>query len=189
MYEIELKARVDDRDSVTDALNGFAAFCGTAEKHDTYYLLRRGEQAVTARIRAESSAGGSRILLTYKRSERRTTADGTATEVNDEQECELSAREAVEALLADSGFSVALTKTKRAMQWRYDGALFELCAVPPLGDFLEIEMLSPTDDAETVARIQEQLKTLLAKAGIPAEKIESRYYRDMLREAAGSNHV
>lgn len=189
MYEIELKARVDEREAVIAALNDFAAFCGTAEKHDTYYALRRGTETVTARIRTESSADGEHILLTYKRSERRTTADGTATEVNDEQECELSAREAVESLLADSGFSVALTKTKRAMQWRHDDALFELCAVPPLGDFLEIEILSQTDDAETVGRIQERLRTLLARAGVPAEKIESRYYRDLLREAAGSNHV
>ncbi|MDE7140852.1 MAG: class IV adenylate cyclase [Treponemataceae bacterium] len=189
MYEIELKARVDDRESVIAALNDFAAFCGTVEKHDTYYALRRGEATVTARIRTESSADGKRILLTYKRKERRTGADGTATEVNDEQECTISAREAVESLLADSGFSVALTKTKRAMQWRHDGALFELCAVPPLGDFLEIEMLSQTDDAETVGRIQERLRTLLARAGVPAENIESRYYRDLLREAAGGNHV
>lgn len=189
MYEIELKARVDEREAVIAALNDFAAFGGTAEKHDTYYALRRGTETVTARIRTESSADGEHILLTYKRSERRTTADGTATEVNDEQECELSAREAVESLLADSGFSVALTKTKRAMQWRHDDALFELCAVPPLGDFLEIEILSQTDDAETVGRIQERLRTLLARAGVPAEKIESRYYRDLLREAAGSNHV
>ncbi len=189
MYEIELKAHVDDRASVIAALNAFATFCGTAEKHDTYYALQRGEETVSARIRAESSAGGERILLTYKRKERRTAADGVATEVNDEQECTLSAREAVESLLTDSGFTVALTKTKRAMQWRHDGALFELCAVPPLGDFLEIEMLSPTDDEETVRRIQERLQTLLDRAGVPAEKIESRYYRDMLREAAGGNHV
>lgn len=189
MYEIELKARVDDRAAVIAALNAFALPCGTTEKHDTYYALQRGEQTVTARIRSESSADGARILLTYKRKERRVTADGTATEVNDERECTLSAREAVEALLADSGFSVSLTKTKRAMQWRYDGALFELCAVPPLGDFLEIEMLSQTDDEDMIRHIQERLKTLLAKAGVPAEKIENRYYRDMLREAAGGDNV
>lgn len=189
MYEIELKARVDDRAAVTAALAVFATPCGEVEKHDTYYALRRQDRTISARIRRESSAAGERFLLTYKRKERRIAADGTETEVNDEKECELSAPEAAETLLADSGFSVSLTKTKRVMQWRHEDALFELCDVPPLGDFLEIELLAETDDAETVRHAQERLRALLAKTGIPADKIESRYYRDMLQDAARSSDV
>ncbi|MBQ6781321.1 MAG: class IV adenylate cyclase [Treponema sp.] len=182
MYEIELKAHVDDRTAVISALNGFAVYEGAVQKADTYYALKKDGKKISARIRVESSErDGTKILLTYKRKELRVDEKGTSTEVNDEKECSLSSVDAVFALLQDIGFKVSLKKNKSVMSWRYDGALFELCEVPPLGDFLEIEILSSTNDSKTVKSYQKKLQELLDKTGIPHKNIENRYYSEMLR--------
>ncbi|MBQ7158163.1 MAG: class IV adenylate cyclase [Treponema sp.] len=198
MYEIELKAHVDDRDTTIAKINSFATYCGAVQKSDTYYKLIADGKKISARIRQEkcvdgkstadtsdpsSAQGNSHIFLTYKRKELRTDANGAAIEVNDEKECEISDAEPMEALLTDIGFAVSLKKEKSVMGWTYKDAHLELCAVPPLGDFLEIEILSPANDSATVEKYQQELQSLLAMAGIKKEKIEKRYYSDMLREA------
>ena len=205
MYEIELKAHVDDRAAVIHALNSFADYMGSVEKSDTYYKLISDGKKITARIRRESvseppkaakNADESdrrrdelpcrekqRVFLTYKRKELRTDANGTACEVNDEKECEVSDADALEALLTDIGFTVSLTKQKSVMGWMFEDAHLELCAVPPLGDFLEIEIISPSNGQEIVEGCQEKLKKLLDMARVPRDNIEERYYSDMLREA------
>ena len=59
---------------------------------------------------------------------------------------------------------------------------FELCNVPPLGDFLEIEILIKDDSEEKVRSAQEKLFELLDMTGMGRDKIEQRYYSEMLRE-------
>ena len=59
-------------------------------------------------------------------------------------------------------------------------ATLELCKVEKLGDFIEIEILSVTNNAETTEKIQSELKRLLSRCGIPEKDIESRYYSEML---------
>ncbi|WP_059369720.1 hypothetical protein [Treponema endosymbiont of Eucomonympha sp.] len=53
-------------------------------------------------------------------------------------------------------------------------------ALPPLGDFLEIEILSRTGDEATVAGARRELESLLARSGVPLSAVESRYYSEML---------
>ncbi len=183
MYEIELKAHVDDRDATIAKINTFATFCGKVEKSDTYYKLLQHDHKISTRIRSEKSNSGTKILLTYKRKEVRTDASGTKVEVNDEKECEISAAEPLEALLSDIGFTLSLKKEKSVLGWIYKDAHLELCTVPPLGDFLEIEIISPANDSQTLETCQQELQDILAKSGITKDKIEERYYSDMLRQA------
>ncbi|MCI7533482.1 MAG: hypothetical protein MSA36_00600, partial [Treponema porcinum] len=93
---------------------------------------------------------------------------------------------AVEALLSDIGFKPALRKEKNVLayqaQTEYGTAALELCTVGGLGDFIEIEILSETDDEKTVSAIQDTLKSLLLKCGIPLENIEPKYYSELLAE-------
>jgi len=190
MYEIELKAHVEDRQATIEKINAFAVYCGEVHKSDTYYRLIADGKKISTRIRKETripgdnrETGDTLTLLTYKRKEKRMDANGTATEVNDEKECTISDASPLEALLADIGFEVSIKKEKQVMGWTYNDAHLELCTVPPLGDFLEIEILSPDNDAKTVQSCQQELQNLLEKAGISKDKIEERYYSDMLREA------
>lgn len=200
MNEIELKAHVYDRAALTQKLNSFATYEGAVTRDDTYYALASNKTAPKIRIRRETrttsqDAVETTYLVTYKRKEFRTDeATGTAIEVNDEKECEVSSPDALIAFLTDSGYVVDLQKHKEVQDWTLPlpesllpeadkqlSATFEVCAVPPLGDFLEIEVLSPVATEDVVARIHTELENLLEKVGISKSCIEKRYYSELLK--------
>ena len=194
MIEIELKARVYNLEKTIQKLNSFAKFSGHLERHDTYWSIispKNPAKKITARIRQEIKDGKQTVFLTYKRKklvENITDGKSFQTEVNEENESELSDEKAVEFLLKDSGFKISSTKEKYVSVWIYDTkygkAVLELCKIPPLGNFLEIEILcdpKKQDNNET-AGIQSELLNILEKSGIPREQIENRFYSDMLKE-------
>lgn len=198
MTEIELKAHVKDRNALVATLNTIATYAGSVTRDDTYYKkdgisirIRRE----TRSVRSEKSKTGTpsvTYLLTYKRKELRTSGEGTTIEVNDERECEISDPQPISSFLTDTGYTISLLKHKEVMDWTTPlpdselEATLELCAVPPLGDFLEIEILSPQNDRETVERHHRTLESLLDRTGIPRTDIERRYYSELLKEA-GAN--
>ena len=183
MYEIELKAHVDDRKSVIEKLGTFAGFLQSVQKDDIYWAIHKNGEKIQARIRKETDLETSekKIYLTYKRKENRIAENGKSYEVNDEKECEISDSSALEAVFADSGFEIALEKHKTVYGYQYGECHIELCTVPPLGDFLEIEILSGKNDEETVSEKRKLLLEVLRECGIPEEKIENRYYSEMLK--------
>lgn len=200
MYEIEMKAHVKSRESVIGKLNSFAEFIDIIEKSDRYFRLEKaGGSHITARIRNETHKSGCpedfstakvesfKNVLTYKRKENRLCTDGTTIEVNDENETEISCPECIEKLLGDIGFTEYLKKTKSTAGWNYvteaGTAHIELCTVPPLGDFLEIEVISPDNDTENVGKINKIIESLFLKTGIELSEIEPRYYSEMLKES------
>jgi len=198
MTEIELKARVADRAALEKRLDQIARFTMQLTRDDTYYGLSK-ETKCKLRIRREkSTANGSVEIITYKRKEMRTLPDGSMSEVNDERETGIQNADVLESFLRDSGFMVTLKKHKDVKDWelviRKDDfpqeagieqdlcATFELCKVPPLGDFLEIEILSPQNKPSCVQAIQKKLRDLLALAKIDENQIENRYYSELLRD-------
>jgi len=202
MTEIELKAHVLDRATLVNSLNAFATHQGSVIKDDTYYATNGTANVRKIRIRRETRKTDSKeavtYLLTYKRKELRTDElTGTALEVNDEQECEISSPQPFISFLTDSGCTVDLIKHKEVDDWTKPlsptlltdaglaptplTATFELCTVPPLGDFLEIEVLSAVNDEKTVSIIRREIESLLEKVGIPKSCIERRYYSEMLK--------
>ena len=194
MFEIELKARVslEERPGLIQRLNGFASYRGAVKKSDSYYAL---EDKKRCRIRMESpfrcpeqplegeAEGQSHVFFTYKRKELRVGSDGHALEVNDEKECELSDADPLRSCLLDNGFSLVQQKEKSVLGWQWNAVHIELCSVPPLGDFLELETFAPDSGAATVEAAQRLLKGVLKKAGIAETAIENRYYSELLREA------
>ena len=139
MYEIELKAHVEDRREVARTLDSFAEYIGALTKRDTYYRLPlacvpTGTEAASSK-RADAKAhsentevqthigcrirktvyektGETKITFTYKRKELRKDADGIAIEVNDEKECTLSETDAIESFIKDSGGGISHIKEK-----------------------------------------------------------------------------
>lgn len=195
MYEIELKAHVADADAVLKALHAFARPAGVTQKRDTYYRLyfQTGGQYLTCRIREEVFEGedgteSKNVLFTYKR-KALVKDGGNAIEVNDEKECRMDNKDALEAMLLDAGFVVSHKKQKHSQGFvcKTDcgTAHIELCNVPPLGNFLEVEIMSSAHDKETVHRANEAIKGIFKQCGIGEEAIEERYYTQMLEE--GSN--
>ena len=190
MTEVELKAWVSDRDSLIKNLDSWAKYAGSVIRDDNYWGLT-DRKIRSIRVRRETFDGeNKRTLITYKRKELR-KKEGTIIEVNDERECTVSDPLPIESFLEDAGFSVILKKHKDVMDWTVDVsgenlpeglfATLELCRVPPLGDFLEIEILSPTDEPTVIEKLRGMLELYLEKAGIPKEKIEPRYYSELLK--------
>ncbi|MGI5097563.1 CYTH domain-containing protein [Treponema socranskii] len=133
--------------------------------------------------------GETKITFTYKRKELRKDADGIAIEVNDEKECTLSETDAIESFIKDAGGGISHIKEKIIKEWYAEteagAAHIELCTVPPLGDFLEIEVLAK-DDAHT-EDAKRAILSIFKNCGIDKSAIESRYYSDMLDEEARVN--
>ena len=190
MTEIELKAHVYDRKKTVENLNSFAKYEDSVIRDDIYYKNEsNGKPSI--RIRNENRDSGKDCLITYKRKEIRTGDDGVKIEVNNEMETFIGDPEPLKAFLEDAGYTVSLKKHKEVQDWSFiteDGkkATLELCSVPPLGDFLEIEILSPVNDEKTVSETHKTLKMLLSRAGIPEKDIEERYYSEMLREISNN---
>ena len=191
MFEVEAKAHVADRAKVIRILNETASYLGSVHKKDCYY---KNAQGIKPRIRIEEpwpteesplpNPAKTQILLTYKRKEVRKTATGKILEVNDEKESSLSSAEALDAVFKDAGFEIYLQKEKFVMGWQEGEAHIELCTVPPLGDFLEIEIMSDSNEDSAVEVLRQKIHAIFERTEIGEDQIENRYYSDMLREAA-----
>lgn len=196
-YEIELKAHVYNRAQVIENLNKIGNYGGHTEKKDTYYSFslpaaesKNGKKHISARIRKEIQTLNGKTsetsVFTYKRKETKKTHDGNEIEVNQENEFSFENEQALAVFFMDLGAEISLTKEKSVEQWMVningENAHAELCTVPPLGDFLEIEIIKDNNDENTVSKCQDSIKKIFEKCNIPLENIEERYYRDMLKD-------
>lgn len=199
MIEIELKAHVQDVVSLVSHLEQKAQFQRCCYKSDTYW--KESQKQIQIRIREEQtlfteprffqaeqwpferddiqSAGKEEIFVTYKRKE----VVNSSFEVNQEHEFQVDKGEPLEIFLQDAGFAVSIKKEKLAAAWLWDGVLLELCYIPELGNFLELEILCDSDRPEVVASAHEKLRKVLAACEIQEAAIESRYYSQLLQEA------
>jgi adenylate cyclase class 2 len=193
--EIELKAWVDEEDAVRRALDAAAEFIYRYTKEDTYYVPRDGAWGGTprsgVRVRSELLSGGGggeetrRVTATWKSKELRSDI-----EVNTEHEFIVKeaaagedARGVFDVFLGMLGLVKSYTKTKRGFAYRAGEMSAELSFVEGLGWFLELEILRQTDDEAGVACARKKLLEFLAAAGVSKERIETRYYRELLTGA------
>ncbi len=193
MTEVELKARVSDREKLIKTLDSFAKRKEEVIKEDRYF--KNGQHLPPLRLRTENYLKSSKTkrLLTYKHKKMLSGKDGTPTEVNEELESEVENFSAIEQFLTDYGFTLSVKKRKEVLAWTFQlkddvltseckEVLFELCKVHPLGDFLEIEVLVPNNDKALTQKAQSLLLELLARAGLSASDLESKSYSQMLKE-------
>ncbi len=185
MYEIELKAKLADRNAVEDTLSSFAQYIGITEKSDVYWSQNRLGHPEKIRLREET---GKPLVATYKKKELR----DNQFEVNNEYEFSIGCtsdikkaaeeKAAFELFLNAAGFSPTILKQKQTKSWKFDDVLIEISQVAKLGDYIEIEILSSTDTHETTRKAREKLLSVLSKCGVPEKDIETRYYSEMLAE-------
>ncbi|MDR2602799.1 MAG: class IV adenylate cyclase [Spirochaetaceae bacterium] len=187
-YEIELKAWVDDVKQTEARLNKIARFLFSFQKEDVYwYCENKNAFPSGVRLRNEKQilpedSVKNRLLITYKTKE---TRDGV--EVNEEKEFRVAdGPENFEEFMERSGFAPGFSKKKTGKSWCYDckdfcgGVTAELTEIDGLGWFLEMEILSEDGSQKTVDLARAILIQLLDDCGVPPEKIESRYYSEML---------
>jgi adenylate cyclase class 2 len=184
--EIELKAWADSPERIKAALSSFAEYGGEFLKDDEYWFSLSPPAAGTAiplsgiRIRQEQDTppkGTTRQItwVTYKAKEVR-----EGIEINQEREFEVSDKAAFEELLVRLGLERGIAKKKTGWTWKYEGITAELCQVDRLGWFAELEIIAGDDKEATVAAARRRLLELLGRIGIGEDKIETRYYTEML---------
>lgn len=196
MNEIEIKAHVYKKDELIKKLNSFAEFKQEVSRDDTYYESPLNPK-IKIRVRKEKCGKKTRTILTYKRKEIKNASGNSSTELNEELETEILSSEPLEQFFFDAGLKVALKKHKEVMDWELELpasiegkkliATLELCNVPPLGHFLEIEILSPSKKDEYVKKVQQILFELLEKCGIEKSCIEDKYYSELLEQTKKNN--
>lgn len=195
-FEIELKAHVYNRKEIIEKLNSVAQYLGHTYKKDTYFHL---PSQISVRIRNQKEESSDKNTsknkiqnyFTYKKKETKLLENGTQIEVNIENESLVENPDALEQLFFDLGGKTAYTKEKDVEHWEYlfENELLhiELCTVPPLGDFLEIEVIKEVQDEKTVQKITKLQEQLLSDCNIPLSQIEPKYYSQMLKEIQNLN--
>ena len=192
--EIELKAHVDNCEALKAILMEKAEYSFAFEKEDVYWSPKETTQTgkpdsvpVKFRLRREKRIYGDgreelRNCITYKKKEVR---DGI--EINDEKEFEVSAREesgrVVEEFLSLAGMEQGFSKKKKGWAFFKDGINAELLKVERLGWFLELEIISGDTNHnrdKVIAPGREKLLGFLDELGISQDRIESRFYSEML---------
>ncbi|MDR3356521.1 MAG: CYTH domain-containing protein [Spirochaetaceae bacterium] len=199
-FEIELKAWVDDRETVERRIGELADLTADFRKEDRYWVpdssvaARRAAPVSGVRVRRETvtardGSTESFTLVTYKTKEVR-----NGLEINEEKEFSLKAPpesqsradgeeaavRAFEELLGRLGLVPGMSKKKEGRAWKYGSITVELSELDRLGCFLELEILTDNGSAETVELARESLLGLLALIGIKKDRIETRYYNEML---------
>jgi len=195
MYEIVLKAHVNNKQETAKKLSTFATYKKHVEKHDVYWLLQNThskiEKNILVRIREEISNTNNKekkeYLITYKHKSLQFDKENKAYEVNNEYEFRIDDKTPFEVILKDSGYHVKVKKNKSTDIWQVENASLELSTIDLLGDFLEIEILSKTNDEKTVKLYRNQLFKLLQKSGLSRDAIENRYYSEMIENLEKEN--
>lgn len=178
--EIEIKAWVDDAETVKNRLAAAGEHRGSYRKDDEYWKGRPGSpDALGSGVRLRRTADGPEAVVNFKRKEVR---DGM--EINDEREFGVSDAAAFAELLTRLGLQPWMRKRKIGEAWDIAGITAELSLVEGLGTFIELEILAEEDSAETVDEARSRLLAALDGLGVPRRRIEPRYYTEMLREAA-----
>ncbi len=209
--EIELKAWVDNPEMTMNALGVFAQPRTVYEKKDCYWRISAGSRGqgnqierlgsgVRIRLQRSVAFTGSQAfgrdafdiavrrlldegknrddhaIITYKSKELR-----TGIEINDEKEFTVDNPDAFAELLGRLGLSEGPRKRKIGFSWTTGEATLELSHVEGLGLFLEIEIIAEDAEESTVHRARGRLLELLDQAGIDRQRIETRYYTEMLQ--------
>ncbi|MDR3124232.1 MAG: hypothetical protein LBU16_10715 [Treponema sp.] len=187
--EIELKAHAGDHRAVKERISLLAPASFSFEKDDCYWTAGNGREGPLqsgVRLRRERIAypggeTGEKALAAYKIKEVR---DGI--EINDEREFAVSDAAGFEGLLQRLGLEPGMRKHKQGWAWTLGSVNAELCEVSgpgrSLGWFLEIEILAEDAEAPTVAAARQKLLDLLETTGIPRDRIEERYYSELLAQ-------
>jgi adenylate cyclase class 2 len=179
--EIELKAWVDDPEKTRALIDSLAQSEGTYEKFDTYWRWSTDDPknpplGSGVRVRKEIRRGNTTGIITFKNKEVR---DGI--EINDEREFEVSDTSVFEELLKRLGLSPWIEKHKTGQSWRAGRITVELSLVEKLGWFVELEILLDQQDSEGVEAARTELVALLDRLGVPRDRLEERYYIEMLK--------
>lgn len=185
--EIELKAWVEEPEALKARISSLACFSASFEKEDAYWYPCSvpafgtvPQSGVRIRKERDTDAQGrvtQTTWVTYKTKELR-----KGIEVNDEREFTVSEDTIFEELLRRLGLEPGIRKHKQGWAWDYEGIRVELAEVAGLGWFVELEIIGNDQGAETITQARTRLLAFLHQIRVGKDKIETRYYTEMLKE-------
>ena len=169
-YEIEIKAWLDDPDSVRRDLAAQSIGSRDYVKEDLYFRAPTGQEF---RLRREEAGA----VCTFKEKTIR-----AGVEVSREVEFSVSDPEAFEELVGRSGATVFARKKKTGSVFEWAQARVEVSHVHRLGDFVEIEKILEEDNAERHAEAEQEVRRILDRLGVAETAIEPRPYTALLAD-------
>lgn len=168
--EVETKAWATGQvESLREKLQQWAEYRGSFDKRDTYFALP-GKEESAFRIRRETHAN----TVTYKVKHR-----DEGFEVNQEHEFTVDDAEGFIDFSGYLGYEVFIEKHKQGDLYRFENVGIELSWIEGLGWFVEIELL--VDRQQEVKAARAKVREVLHMLDVAEEKIESRYYNEMLK--------
>ncbi len=186
-FEIEAKVRIENGEELerlTVLLDQQGRLGEEFHKRDIYYAPdgadfthEKADTDMLIRLRYTGRDNDDRAIVTKK-----VKSFSGNVEVNRETEFTVEPAASFTDLLLSLGYRSYIEKEKRGRSYHFSGALIELCNVRGLGWFIEIEILVP-DEGEEVKReyTVEKLMGVFDILGISRERMEPRYYIEMLR--------
>jgi predicted adenylyl cyclase CyaB len=174
MFEIEIKAWLDNPSETEQILSSFADYKGESFKSDVYWYNKDRNLKIRVReerLISETNTEKNTLYVTIKT---KTVSDGM--EINSENEFQISDKSAFELFLNQAGFCLQSTKTKISKNYYTQNCHIELVSVDDIGQFFEAEILSHSNEPSVVERNRATLMSILEKCNVPAENIEPRFY-------------
>lgn len=174
--EVELKTRVDDPGALEARVRELADPADDFSYADEYFTFADAPGYQVQRFRLRQSGG--RYVVTAKE-------PVAGAGANREYEFEVSDPEAFRAFCRLFGFRELIRKEKRGRRYVLRGESpplsIELCHLPGLGDFLELEIL--VEIAAQVPAAEARLLALLDRLGVDRGRIEPAAYTRLLYNA------
>ncbi|RLA94702.1 MAG: class IV adenylate cyclase [Deltaproteobacteria bacterium] len=171
MMEIEIKARVKNRDEVKERIKSIGNFVRKEHQEDLYFdspyrnFVESGE---VLRIRKTLHKN----TLTYKK--KRTDE---RARIRIEHEAKVESGDDIAEILEDLGF-IQIAKIRKEREiYNTNECKIELDMVEGLGEFVEVEILIPED--EDITKSKEKIFGILEKIGVPRENIEKKPYLEL----------
>lgn len=182
--EVEIKAHVDDPERLRRIL---VERFGQGEgylKEDVYFALAAGAGGLPAGAAAADAPREFRLrrenglaFVTFKRKSLE-----AGVEANEETEFTVDDPAAFESFAGFLGAKVFSRKRKEGLRFRSGDLTIELSDVARLGWFIEIEMLVEAERTDRIEKARKDVRAVLASLEIGEDRIEPRYYTDMLAE-------
>jgi predicted adenylyl cyclase CyaB len=184
VIEVEKKAYLRDYKTL-DKIREIAQYRGDSEKEDTYFAAIGQKLDLYKDPIFRIRITGNEKILSYKKKR-----FIEKTEVNEEQEIDISAIDDIQAFrnfFQYTGYYPFIEKKKKTSLYRienYEGfpVSIEHNKIENLGDFIEIEILVEEKAKEKVEKARQVITKLFHEIDISEEDVEPRYYIDLLME-------
>lgn len=181
--EIEIKARLQDKDVVMKKLTALGcAFSAATTQDDMVWVETMGSMdtflanKVFLRIRVQDS---SKVILTAKKSK---ALSGDESLIKREHEVVVDSADEARGILEMLGLTEAVRVVKKRQKTHHAG--YEICVddIEGLGSFIELERIA---DEHEAARIQKEMTDFLTTLGVSAEDKVSKGYDILMLEKQG----